>query len=428
MCAFQTFRFLYAETNVARPGPVFAQAVNGPSTIISARTPSSSRRETAKTERRVDATGAGGRASLLSSMIRVFVSGCYDIIHAGHIQFFREARALGDHLTVCYASNDVLWLHKQRRSSLPDDHKRAVIAALDMVDEVVLGQGLEEGIDFRDHFLRLRPNILAVTEDDKYAPLKRELCAQVGARYVVLPKTPPQFSPVSTTQIVKFIRAPEVAPLRVDFAGGWLDVPRFARIGAYVVNCAISPTVSLRDWPYQQNAGLGGSGAWALLNGRDGVGSELDLGVGWQDPAIIAETGLCVWRSGPRPQLELKHNGEFLRGRLALFWTGADHDTPDLANRPRDFDLIERAGQVARDAVWRSDLGQLAEAVQLSWKMQLGEGMNALPPDIPGALAWKYSGGGFGGYAVYLFADQVSRDAACARKDFRPIEPYLVTR
>ena len=165
-------------------------------------------------------------------MTRVFVSGCYDIIHAGHIQFFREARALGDHLTVSFASAEVLWLHKQRRSSLPDDHKRAVLAALTMVDAVVLGTGLEEGLDFKEEFLRLRPDILAVTEDDKYGPLKRDLCAQVGARYVLLPKTPPQFSPVSTTQIVRFIRAPEVAPLRVDFAGGWLDVPRFSRPGA----------------------------------------------------------------------------------------------------------------------------------------------------------------------------------------------------
>ena len=361
-------------------------------------------------------------------MIRVFVSGCYDIVHAGHVQFFREARALGDHLTVCFASADVLWLHKQRRSSLPDDHKRAVLAALDSVDEVVIGEGLEEGIDFRDHFLRLCPHILAVTEDDKYGQLKRALCAQVGARYVVLPKTPPQFSPVSTTQIVKFIRAPEAAPLRVDFAGGWLDVPRFARAGAYVVNCAISPTVSLRDWPYEQNAGLGGSGAWALLNGKDGVASELDLGVGWQDPAIIAETGLCVWRSGRRPSLELKHNGEFLRGRMALFWTGGDHDTPDLANRARDFDAIERAGKIARDAVWRSDLAQLAAGVRETYTMQLGEGMTALPADVPGVLACKYAGGGFGGYAVFLFAEKSQRDAACAQKNFRPIEPYLATR
>jgi len=51
-------------------------------------------------------------------MKRIFVSGCYDIIHAGHVQFFTEARALGEHLTVCFASTEVLWFHKQRRSSL----------------------------------------------------------------------------------------------------------------------------------------------------------------------------------------------------------------------------------------------------------------------------------------------------------------------
>jgi cytidyltransferase-like protein len=369
-------------------------------------------------------------------MTRVFVSGCYDIVHAGHLQFFREARALGDHLTVSFASAEVLWLHKHRRSSLPDDHKRAVLAGLDMVDEVVIGTGLEEGLDFKEEFLRLRPAILAVTEDDKYSLLKRDLCARVGGRYVVLPKTPPQFSPVSTTQIVRFIRAPEEAPLRVDFAGGWLDVPRFARAGAYVVNCAISPTVSLRDWPYEQNAGLGGSGAWALLNGKDGVNSELDLGVGWQDPAVISETGLCVWRSGPRPELELKHNGEFLRGHLALYWTGVPHNTPDLAQGPRDYDAI------ARDAVWRSDLPLLADAVRQSYgNVQRAEGMAALPGDpaaavaardaLPGGvkpLAWKYCGGGFGGYAVYLFAEPAQRDAACTRPNFRPIEPYLAVR
>jgi cytidyltransferase-like protein len=372
-------------------------------------------------------------------MKRVFVSGCYDIIHAGHLQFFREARALGDHLIVSFASSEVLWIHKKRRSSLPDDHKRALLAALEMVDEVVLGESHEEGLDFRDHFLRLRPAILAVTEDDKYGPLKRALCAQVGAQYVVLPKTPPQFSPISTTQIVRLIQAPQTAPLRVDFAGGWLDVPRFSRPGAFVVNCAISPTVSLREWPYERNAGLGGSGAWALLNGRDGVTSELDLGVGWQDPAIIAETGLCVWRSGPRPSLEMKTNGEFLQGHLALYWTGTPHDTPDLAKVSRDYDAIVRAAATAREAVWRSDLTLLADAVRQSYfNVQRPEGMAALPGDsaavgaaaeaLPQAvapLAWKYCGGGFGGYAVYLFSSSAQRDAACTRPNFRPIEPFL---
>ena len=367
-------------------------------------------------------------------MIRVFVSGCYDILHAGHVQFFREARALGDHLTVCFASNDVLWHHKHRRSSLPDEHKRALIAALDMVDDVVVGTGTEEGLDFKERFLRLRPQILAVTEDDKYSDLKRALCAEVGARYVVMPKTPPQFPPVSTTQIVRFIRAPEVAPLRVDFGGGWLDVPRLARDGAFIVNCAISPTVSLREWPYERNSGLGGSGAWALLNGKDGVGAELDLGVGWQDPAVIAETGLCVWKSGQRPVLEVKTSGDFLRGRMALFWTGASHDTPGIVHGGRDYDAIERAGATARRAVWASDTQGLADAVRQSYAVQRAEGMAPLPGDpqrgegITGALAWKYCGGGFGGYAVYMFDTAEHRAAACARPGFRPVEPFVATR
>jgi cytidyltransferase-like protein len=360
-------------------------------------------------------------------MLRVFVSGCYDILHAGHVQFFREARALGDHLTVCFASTEVLYLHKQRRGSLPDEHKRAVIAALDMVDHVVVGTGLEQGLDFRDEFLRLRPDILAVTEDDQYGELKRKLCAEIGARYVVLPKTPPEFVPISTTEIVWRIRAPRQAPLRVDFAGGWLDVPRFARPGGFVVNVAISPTVTLSDWPYERNAGLGGSGAWALLNGRDGVSSELDLGVGWQDPAVIAESGLCVWRSGPRPELELKSDGQMLAGLMALLWTGRGHSTPDLADRPRDFARILRASQLAREAVWHQDLAELAEAVRISYATQRDEGMQLLPDDVVGATAFKYCGGGDGGYAVYLFSDAAARDAACSRAGFRAVEPYLST-
>lgn len=357
-------------------------------------------------------------------MKKVFVSGCYDILHGGHLQFFEEARALGDHLTVSFASDEVLWIHKRRKPSIPDEHKKALLEGLRMVDEVVIGESHEEGLDFKDHFLRLRPDVLVVTEDDQYGGLKRELCEQVGARYVLLPKTPPRFEPVSTSSIVRWVQAPTEAPLRVDFAGGWLDVPRFSREGAFVVNCAISPLVSLRDWPYEKQSGLGGSGAWALLNGRCGVESEIDLGVGWQDPAVIRETGLCVWRSGERPVLDFKQSGDFLRGRMAIFWTGKMHDTPGAADLPRDYDGIARSGAVAREAVLASDLSGLAEGISIYHQTQLDEGMDALPA-IEGAIARKYCGGGYGGYALYLFPDEAARAVALATHAvMRPVEPY----
>ena len=214
-------------------------------------------------------------------MKKVFVSGCYDIVHAGHIQFFEEARALGDYLIVSFASEPVLWHHKQRKPSIPDEHKKVLLESLRMVDKVILGTGMKKGLDFEEEFLQEKPDVLAVTEDDLYSGIKKELCSRVGASYVVLPKTPPNFAPVSTTMLVNRIKAPSTVPLRVDFAGGWLDVPRYARKGSYVVNCAITPMVSLCEWPYEKRSGLGGSGAWAMLEGRDPVASELALGAGW---------------------------------------------------------------------------------------------------------------------------------------------------
>ncbi|MFC5050662.1 adenylyltransferase/cytidyltransferase family protein [Rubritalea spongiae] len=357
-------------------------------------------------------------------MKRIFVSGCYDIIHAGHLQFFEEARAMGDHLTVSFASEDVLWHHKQRRSSIPDAHKEALLRGLRMVDDVIIGTDTDTGLDFRSYFLEAKPDMLVVTEDDQYGDVKRALCAEVGAEYYILPKTPPKFDPVSTSGIVKWVKAPTEAPLRVDFAGGWLDVPRHSREGAYVVNCAISPTVSLRDWGYERQAGLGGSGAWALLNGNDGVEAELDLGVGWQDPAVIKESGLCVWRSGQLPVLDFKRNGEMLEGRMALLWTGAEHDTPSFADKERDYDMIEESAAIAREGVLNEDFEKLAEGVRLYHEAQLKEGMQPLAQKV-GALASKYCGGGHGGYALYLFAATEARDAAVAEDEkMRAIEPF----
>jgi len=357
-------------------------------------------------------------------MKKVFVSGCYDILHAGHLQFFEEARALGDYLIVSFASAEVLWHHKRRKPSIPDDHKRALLCGLQMVDEVVVTQGHKEGLDFEDDFLRIRPDLLIVTDDDKYAAVKRELCAAVGAKYTVLPKTPPRFEPVSTSSIVRWVQAPTEAPLRVDFAGGWLDVPRFSRPGAFIVNCAVSPLVSLREWPYEKQAGLGGSGAWALLNGRDGVESEIDLGVGWQDPAVIRETGLCVWRSGHKPLLDFKQNGDFLAGHMAIYWTGSPHDTPGVVNTTRDYDRIVESGRLAREGAFHADLHRLSAGIDLYHATQLDEGMDSLP-DIPGSIARKYCGGGHGGYALYLFNSAACRDTAIATTpSLRPIEPF----
>jgi len=360
-------------------------------------------------------------------MKKVFVSGCYDVLHAGHVTFFQAAKALGDHLIVCFANDEVLRLAKNRKPSMRQDYKKILISSLQVVDQVVSSSNIDPVFDFIDHLHALKPDVWVVTDDDQHIEKKEQVSKDFGIEFVVLSKREIGIDDISTTKILAHIKNVIEVPLRVDFAGGWLDVPRHAQEGTYIVNCTITPHVSLSNWPYKKGAGLGGSAAYSLLQTKSGLDTELKMGVGWQDPAVIEETGLCVWRSGAEPVLDFKVNPDWLSGLMMIVWTGTHHVTPNLADLPRDYDKIAAAGNVARDAVLSKDVRKLCEAVNLSYNVQCEEGMDTLP-EIVGARAKKYMGGGHGGYALYIFDSLHSRmEALESTKDAMAIEPYIRT-
>ena len=218
------------------------------------------------------------------------------------------------------------------------------------------------------------------------------------------------------------MKPPEYAPCRVDFAGGWLDVPAFAVEGAYVVNCAIQPLVSLNHWPYERNAGMGGSAAHSLLRGLDAA-TGLEF-TGWQDPAVISETGLCIWRSGPLPVLDAKINPDWLRGLMAIWYSGKQPDTADLRQRPRNYHAIAEASHIAAEAAREANLSRLAEAINQTHNTQLEEGMQVVPSALR-SIAYKYVGSGHGGYVLYLFTGQHDRDQFVEKTGALAIEPFL---
>ncbi len=362
-------------------------------------------------------------------MVKVFVSGCFDLLHSGHIEFLREAAELGD-VYVALGADETIKRLKNKTPVFFEQERKSILEALSCVHQVFISPTPDTTepavlkMDFVPVLDAVNPDIFFVNVDGD-TPEKRALMQERNIQYVIANRVPGQGMPVrSTTSVCTSIRSQKVAPLRVDFAGGWLDVPQYHVAGEYVVNCAISPMVSLTDWPYRKCAGLGGSAAWSLLNGKNPVQSELALGCGWQDAAIVDETGVCVWQSGDLPALDFKRSGSFLKGKMALLDTQKPHDTPSLRAKERDFSPIKRAARIARDAVMAEDVLKLADAVRLSYQQQLQEGMAPLP-DIAQSIARKYCGGGHGGYALYLFEDEAARAAALATNPtMLPVEPY----
>lgn len=152
--------------------------------------------------------------------MKIFVSGTYDILHAGHIQFFKEAKEWGmknepplqtgemlrkTDLIVSFCSDANLVLYKGRHSSMPDDNKQVVLEAIQYVDRVYLGTDNGGIWDFVPAFLAEKPDILVVTTDDKHIEEKEKFCKEHGAKLVVLPKTPPVATPTCTSEIISNI-------------------------------------------------------------------------------------------------------------------------------------------------------------------------------------------------------------------------------
>jgi cytidyltransferase-like protein len=66
----------------------------------------------------------------------VIVTGGFDPLHSGHIEYFKAAKELGDHLVV--GVNSDAWLaRKKGRPFMPFEERAAIIKELECVDEVI---------------------------------------------------------------------------------------------------------------------------------------------------------------------------------------------------------------------------------------------------------------------------------------------------
>ncbi len=69
----------------------------------------------------------------------VFTNGCFDILHAGHVTYLARAKACGDILVLGLNSDkSVRGIKGDKRPVINEDQRACVMAALAMVDHVVL--------------------------------------------------------------------------------------------------------------------------------------------------------------------------------------------------------------------------------------------------------------------------------------------------
>jgi cytidyltransferase-like protein len=133
-------------------------------------------------------------------MPTVLVSGCYDLLHAGHIAFFREAASYGK-LYVSVGSDRNIELLKGKRPVFSEAERLYIVKAIRDVEDAFIGSGTGL-LDFEPDLRRLKPDFLIVNEDG-HAEEKRLLCESLGVTYKILKRDPAAGLPVRASSTLK---------------------------------------------------------------------------------------------------------------------------------------------------------------------------------------------------------------------------------
>ena len=99
-------------------------------------------------------------------MVRVMAVGVFDLLHAGHLHYLEQAKALGDHLTVVIAHDDTVRMRKHEPVTSQDLRKR-MVAGLKPVDHAMVGN--PPSVPMYDILPMVEPNIIAIGYDQEHA-------------------------------------------------------------------------------------------------------------------------------------------------------------------------------------------------------------------------------------------------------------------
>ena len=379
---------------------------------------------------------------------KVFVSGCYDLLHSGHVEFFRQAAEYGD-LYVGIGSDATIQEYKHHKTVYSEQERMFMVKSIRYVKDAFINAG--SGVmDFIPTVEALRPDVLVVNEDGGNDE-KRKFCQERGIQYVVLQRTPQEgLEARSSTELKK---VSSQIPTRLDIAGTWIDQPYVSQYApGWAITISLEPTFEVRErcglststrnmikkiWPYQlpnMDPEMLAKLVFCFENDperSDGIIS------GAQDAIGICVPGLCRhW-----------YNSRFWPDKIemcaaedVLVWLESKLVMIPMEPRRPGCSVVEgkditetkvRALADAAERCWQAimqkDLAAFAAAYKDSFDAQVamfpamvypaesGEGSGVQGTSVqeyidkwskvPGVMAWKMPGAGGGGYLACVVED-----------------------
>ena len=365
---------------------------------------------------------------------KVFVSGCYDLLHSGHVEFFRQASEYGD-LYVGIGSDSTILDYKHHKTVYGEQERLFMVKSIRYVKDAYINTG-SGVLDFLPTLDIVQPDVLVVNSDGS-SDDKRRVCEERGIEYVVLSRTPHDGLDARSSTDLK--KTESRIPTRLDLAGTWIDQPCVSSFApGWALTISLEPTFEVRErcglststrnmikkiWPYQlpnMDPEMLAKLVFCFENDperSDGIVS------GAQDSIGICIPGLCRHYYNNRfwpEKIETCNDEEillWLESHLVMI--------PMEPRRPgcsvvkgKDITVPKvKALAQAADDCWRAiltrDLAGFVAAYRASFDAQTAMFPAMIQGCVQGyidayrdkVLAWKMPGAGGGGYLACVVTD-----------------------
>lgn len=365
---------------------------------------------------------------------KVFVSGVFDLLHSGHVAFFKEASKYGQ-LHVGIGSDQTVFGLKGRTTINSEEERLYMIDALECVHAVQINRG--SGIlDFVEDLRDLKPDIFVVNEDG-HTHEKEKLCRELGIEYKVLKRIPYANLPVRSTTS---LRKETPIPYRIDLAGTWIDQPYVSKHNpGWAITASIEPTIE-----FNERSGMATSTrkkAIELWNHRLPMENPEKLAKILfrydNNPGTVEVSGSqdSIGITMPGVNRFFYERGEYWPSRFetitdikTIKWLEDRLYMLTLWPRPADFAVLGKtditpgkvksladAAEMAWEGIVNCDIKTLAQGFSDSFNAQVAMFPLMMNSKIQAvideyrdtALAWKLSGAGGGGYLILVSENEI---------------------
>jgi len=367
---------------------------------------------------------------------KVFVSGCYDLLHSGHVEFFRQASAYGD-LYVGIGSDRTILGYKGHKTVYSEQERLFMVKSIRYVKDAYINQG--SGIlDFLPTLDIVKPDILVVNSDGG-SEEKRRVCEERGMEYIVLDRVPREGLEARSSTDLKKVRSR--IPTRLDLAGTWIDQPYVSCFHpGWALTVSLEPDFEVRErcglststrniirriWPYQLPNMDPETLARLVFCFENSPERDDGIVSGAQDAIGICVPGLArhYYDNHFWPE-----KIETCADERVLCWLESHLCMVPMEPRPKGCSVVEGkditeakvkaladAADCCWDAIMSLDLNAFAAAYKASFEAQVAMFPAMIQGSVqsyidrysalPGVLAWKMPGAGGGGYLACVVDD-----------------------